>query len=264
MKIALLVTWLFVAIPTFGQGENTTEKQYEQICIANPHPPSWCKPQQKIPTKPLTPEQKALLDAAAPGPEPVDPKVQSTNPALPPLEPAPNEVNTRLDNRVEPTPSPTSPEPVPQADYSQQRKQAFENSYALGSALGAALANAALKHRITKWCKQHPGHVNKIRLDSGQSVYCDEWNSYSGTSSLADLRPVERDLYDRMDVHRQGFASFQSIIDGAIAEGIQPTSFIVSARDDDLERWEEIRATLCPDHRGLPYIDLAGKQATCK
>ncbi len=268
MKTIILAASVFAAIPVLGQDTSTTEKQYEQICIANPNPPSWCKPQQKLPNKPLTDEQKALLTGTAPRPEPVDPKVtKSEKPPFPSSQTAPIRAAT-VSGTDKPTdanaPPPTVSVPAHQPDNSQQRQQKYDNSYALGSSIGSALGNVVQKHKITKWCSQHPGHDHWMQPDSGSRVYCDEWNSRMGTSSLEDLSPSETEAYEMMWKLQRDVNEVHLALDSDAAAGKKPDGFLLMSLGGLTRSWEGLRSSLCERHRGLPYTDLHRNDVRCK
>lgn len=133
-RLATLVLSV-AAIPAFGQ-DAATQKQYEQICVANPSPPAWCKPKQDIPNKPLTEAQKALLNKPAPTLE--APAVQAPPPVVQPaIQPAPAWTSTPSQSApdVSPVAQPSQPDVAAQRqqDYEQARRQLALNLPAIHS-----------------------------------------------------------------------------------------------------------------------------------
>jgi hypothetical protein len=247
---AILQLFFLAAIPTFAQGPATPEKQYEILCVANPNPPDWCKTKQQVPFKPLTAEQKALLNGTKP--EPVVPPAQK--PYQPPtVTPAPTWTAPAAVTPATRTIDADAPE-TPRVDNTQQRQQAYETGQAMGNVAGALIGNAIRKHQlknqINKWCEQHPGAEHGWHNSNGQAVTCDVWNSNRGISSLGDLDATGKEKYDVMDKVRVSINEERAILDDNAKTGTTAGPQLLANFADLNKSWTDLRADLCPNHRG--------------
>lgn len=79
----------------------------------------------------------------------------------------------------------TSPDST-DAQRAEQQRELNENSKAAGAALGSAIGNVILKHRVNKWCEGHP--EGSWNFPNGKNVTCFNWNEAYQPAANAQLK----------------------------------------------------------------------------
>lgn len=72
------------------------------------------------------------------------------------------------------------------AQRAEQQRETNESIKAAGNALGAAIGNTVLKHRVNKWCEGHPD--GSWNFPNGQNVTCFNWNEAYQPAANAQLK----------------------------------------------------------------------------
>jgi hypothetical protein len=77
------------------------------------------------------------------------------------------------------------------AQRAEQQREMNENSKAAGAALGSAIGNVILKHRVNKWCEGHP--AGSWNFPNGKNVTCFDWNEAYQPAANAQLKAQRAD-----------------------------------------------------------------------
>jgi hypothetical protein len=232
------------------------------------------KSKPEVPTTPFTTEQKALLDGTAPKPEPTNPYAPYVG-AVAQTVPIPDgatiidpekirehqaELNRESEEMVRR--NNVELEQQRQRIASQQQtmqQQNYQAGYAVGQAaghiVGALIARHHLQSKITKWCKEHPGHDHGVQLANGESIYCDEWNN--GNHSASDSDAQNNDVQNYV---RGVMEEIRTFLDKHNPQNDLQRKLYA----EDVNNWYELQKSYCQGARGWKYIDLTGAEQTCR
>jgi hypothetical protein len=77
------------------------------------------------------------------------------------------------------------------AQNAEQQRETNESIKAVSNAIGSAIGNAVLKHRVNKWCEGHPD--GSWNFPNGQNVTCFNWNEAYQPAANAQLKAQRTD-----------------------------------------------------------------------
>jgi hypothetical protein len=126
------------------------------------------------------------------------------------------------------------------AQRAEQQREMNESSKAAGAALGSAIGNTILKHRVNKWCAGHP--EGSWNFPNGQNVTCFNWNEAYQPAANAQLKAQRADQMLTFAVAARTFckAHPDQSWTGPISGKVTPCGQLIVLQDTECSRNPEL------------------------
>jgi hypothetical protein len=151
------------------------------------------------------------------------------------------------------------------AQMAEQQRETNESIKAAGNALGTAIGNTVLKHRVNKWCEGHPD--GSWNFPNGQNVTCFNWNEAYQPAANAQLKAQRADQLLTLAIAARTFckAHPDQSWTGHISGKVTPCGQLIVLQDVECSRKPELaycKAIVAPPVPATPAATKAESSAT--
>jgi hypothetical protein len=136
------------------------------------------------------------------------------------------------------------------AQRAEQQREMNENTKAMGNALGSAIGNVILKHRVNKWCEGHP--EGSWNFPNGKNVTCFNWNEAYQPAANAQLKAQYADKLLTIAIAARTFckAHPDQSWTGPISGKVTSCGQLIALQDADCSRNPE--QAYCKAYAAMP------------